>query len=331
MSVTLDSECLVTIFGGSGFVGRYVVHELAKTGCRIRIAVRHPNLAGHLQTLGDVGQIMTVQANLRNESSVRAAVHGSDAVINLVGILAASGKQKFDVVQHEGAGVVAKAAKDLGARALVQMSALGADRLSSSLYAKSKGQGEELVLSYYPKAVILRPSIIFGSEDQFFNRFAQMRMTSPFLPAIGGGKTRFQPVYVGDVARAVVAGLDGRAMEGATYELGGIKIYNFKELLSMVASFSGRRDRQLSLPFWAAKFGAFFAQLLPSKPLTVDQVRLLQKDNVVSEEAIANGKTFEGLGLSPLALESIVPGYLETFKPKGQFSKAAERRKKQDS
>ena len=331
MSVTLDSGCLVTIFGGSGFVGRYVVHELAKTGCRIRIAVRHPHLAGHLQTLGDVGQIMVVQANLRNEESVRAVMRGSDAVVNLVGILAASGKQKFDIVQHQGAGLVAKAAKDLGVKAFVHMSALGADRLSSSLYAKSKGQGEELVLSYYPKAVILRPSIIFGHEDQFFNRFAQMRMTSPVLPAIGGGKTRFQPVYVGDVARAVVAGLDGRAMEGATYELGGLKTYSFKELLSMVAQFTGRSDKQLYLPFWAAKIGGFFAQLLPSKPLTVDQVRLLQKDNVVSAEAVANGKTFEGLGLSPLALESIVPSYLETYKPKGQFSKAYARLKRNET
>ncbi len=319
--MNLDSTSLVTIIGGSGFVGRYVVHALAQTGCRIKVAVRHPNLAGHLQPMGEPGQVMVVQANIRNEASLRRAIAGSDAVINLVGILAARGKQQFDAIQHEGAGLIAKVAKAEGVQAFVHLSALGADRLSSSKYAKSKGQGEERILSHFPKAVILRPSIIFGAEDQFFNRFAQMRMTSPFLPAIGGGNTQFQPVYVGDVALAVVAALEGHAMEGATYELGGPTVYSFRKLLSMVAQFSGRKDRQITLPFLAAKFGAFFAQLLPSKPLTVDQVRLLQKDNIVSKEAERNKKTFEGLGLSPLALESLVPSYLETYRPKGQFSK----------
>ncbi len=331
MSVTLDSTRLVTIFGGSGFIGRYVVHELAKTGCRIRIAVRHPNLAVHLQPLGSVGQIMPVQANVRNEDSIKAVIEGSDAVINLVGILATTGKQKFDIIQHQGAGSIAKIAHALGVKSFVHMSALGADRLSNSQYAKSKGQGEEAVLSFFSKAVILRPSIVYGPEDQFFNRFAQMRKTSFGLPAIGGGKTKFQPVYVGDVANAVVAGLDGRAMEGATYELGGPKIYSFKELLTMVSTLTDRKDRQFYLPFFMAKIGGFFAQLLPSKPLTVDQVRLLQKDNIVNEEAISNKRTFEGLGLSPLALESIVPSYLECYTPKGQYNKNVNRMKDSNS
>ncbi len=320
MTVALGSSTLVTIYGGSGFLGRYVVAALAKTGTRMRVAVRRPDLAGHLQPLGGVGQIHAVQANLRHEASVRRAAEGADAVINLVGILAESGKQTFRAVHTGGAAAVARAAKDAGARALLHVSAIGADRTSHSAYARSKGEGETAVLSAFPQAVILRPSIIFGAEDQFFNRFASLSRFTPALPLIGGGHTRFQPVFVGDVASAAIAALDGRARLGAIYELGGPRIYSFKQILQMIADYTGRRRVLIPVPFWSAKLQAFFLQWLPGAPLTVDQVRLLQKDNVVSDEAIQEERTLEGLSIKPLAVEDIVPSYLVRFRPKGEFS-----------
>ena len=320
MAIALNSSALVTVFGGSGFVGRYVVQALARTGCRVRVAVRRPDLAGHLQPLGNVGQICAVQANLRYEDTIRRAVEGADAVINLVGILQQGGKQTFRTLQAVGAGLTARAAKEAGARGFVHISALGANRLSNSTYARTKAEGEDLVARAFPGAVILRPSIMFGPEDDFFNRFAAMSLISPAIPLLGGGRTRFQPVYVGDTAQAVIAGLDGRAKPGVVYELGGPRVYTFRELLDLLAQYTGRRRLYFPMPFWLAKLEAFFLQLLPNAPLTVDQVRLLQTDNVVSAEAIDEGRTLEALGVELHALETIVPGYLVRFRPKGEFS-----------
>ncbi len=320
MSIALNSSTLVTVFGGSGFVGRYVVQALARTGCRVRVAVRRPDLAGHLQPLGNVGQICAVQANLRYEDSIRRAVEGADAVINLVGILQQGGKQTFRTLQAVGAGLTARAAKEAGARAFVHISALGTNRLSSSAYARTKAEGEDLVARAFPGAVILRPSIMFGPEDDFFNRFAAMALISPVIPLLGGGRTRFQPVYVGDTAQAVIAGLDGRAKPGVVYELGGPRVYTFRELLDLVAQYTGRRRSYFPVPFWLAKLQGLFLQVLPNAPLTLDQVRLLQTDNVVSAEAIDEGRTLEALGVELHALETIVPSYLVRFRPKGEFS-----------
>ena len=320
MSISLNSSALVTVFGGSGFLGRYVVQELAKTGCRVRVAVRMPNNAIHLQTQGSVGQIHAVQANLRYEDSVRRALEGADAAVNLVGILQPSGKQTFEAIQAEGAEVIARAAKDAGARALVHVSAIGADPKSASAYARSKARGEELVRERFIHSVILRPSIVFGTEDEFFNRFAAMARFTPVMPLFGGGKTRFQPVYVGDVAKAVVAGLDGRARAGVPYELGGPSIYTFKEILDMIGDYTNRKRGYISIPFWAAKIQAAFLQMIPGAPLTIDQVRLLQSDNVVSADAIREARTLKELGIEPQAVETIVPHYLVRFRPKGEFS-----------
>lgn len=320
MSITLNNSSLVTVFGGSGFLGRYVVQALAKTGCRIRVAVRRPNRAIHLQTQGSVGQIHAVQANLRYEDSIKRALEGVDAAVNLVGILQPSGKQSFDSIQSEGAGRIARAAREAGARALVHVSAIGADAKSASAYARSKARGEELVSEAFRESVVLRPSIVFGTEDEFFNRFASLARFTPVLPLIGGGKTRFQPVYVGDVAKSVVAGLDGRARAGVPYELGGPSIYTFKELLDMIGTYSNRKRGYVSIPFWAAKIQGTFLQILPNAPLTVDQVRLLQSDNVVSAEAIREARTLKELGIEPQAVETIVPHYLVRFRPKGEFS-----------
>jgi NADH dehydrogenase len=224
MAITLNNAALVTIYGGSGFLGRHVVRAIAKTGARMRIAVRRPELAGHLQPLGGVGQINPVQANVRFPDSLLAAAEDADAVVNLVGILFPTGKQTFKTVQDEGAWHVAEAAQAAGARALVHVSAIGADANSPSAYARSKAAGEKAVVQAFPKAVILRPSVVFGPEDDFFNRFAALARISPALPLIGGGKTRFQPVFVGDVAKAVVAGLTGKAKPGLPYELGGPEV-----------------------------------------------------------------------------------------------------------
>jgi NADH dehydrogenase len=320
MAITLNSSALVTVFGGSGFVGRYVVQALAKTGCRVRVAVRRPHGAIHLQPLGGVGQIHPVQANLRDEASVRRAVEGADGVVNLVGILQSSGRQTFEAVQAKGAGSVARAAKDAGARALVHVSAIGASRSSRSAYARSKAEGEDLVRDAFPNATILRPSIIFGPEDEFFNRFAAMAQFAPVMPLIGGGKTRFQPVYVGDVAEAVVAGLDGRARPGVPYELGGPSVYTFRVLLDLIAEYTGRKRPYFPIPFWTAKIQGLFLQMLPNAPLTVDQVRLLQSDNIVSPEARAEARALENLGIEPRAVETVVPSYLVRFRHKGEFS-----------
>jgi uncharacterized protein YbjT (DUF2867 family) len=309
---------LVTVVGGSGFVGRHVVQALAREGWRIRVAVRRPDLAGFLQPLGTVGQIHAVQANLRYPDSVRAVIADADAVVNLVGILHESGRQTFEAVQGEGAAVVARAAAEAGAT-LVQVSAIGADADSAAAYARSKAAGEAAVLAAVPAAIILRPSIVFGPEDGFFNRFAELARFAPALPLIGGGLTRFQPVYVGDVARAVLAAVSGKATPGTIYELGGPQVKTFKELMEYTLALIERPRLLVSLPFGIARLQAKFMQYLPGAPLTPDQVTMLGVDNVVSAPAKAQGRTLEGLGITPTALDSVVPTYLWRFRKSGQF------------
>lgn len=319
----LEQGSLVTVIGGSGFVGRYAVRALARDRWRVRAACRRPDLAGYLQPMGDVGQVVPVQANVRYPDSVRRAVEGAEVVVNLVGILAKSGSQTFNAVHVEGARAAAKAAKEAGAKAFVHVSALGANPKSNSRYARTKAAGEAAVLEAFPEAVILRPSLVFGPEDQLFNRFAEMTRFSPFLPLIGGGYTRFQPVYVGDVGAAIAAAAGGRARTSTVYELGGPDIVTFREILDRVQEWSGRKRTYLRLPFWLAKLGAIATLPLPNsmRPLTVDQVRLLQRPNVVSDAAGSDGRTLAGLGVdTPLAMASIVPSYLERFQPHGQFA-----------
>jgi len=320
MAITLGNTSVVTVFGGSGFLGRYVVQALARTGCRIKVAVRRPDLALHLQPLGGVGQIALIQANVRDERSVVEALRGADAAVNLVGILQQSGRQKFRAVHAEGAERIAKAAQAHGARALVHVSAIGAGRLSPSLYARTKGEGEARVLAAFPNAVIVRPSLIFGPEDNFFNRFGWLSRIAPVMPSIGG-KTRMQPVYAGDVADAIKAALAGRATEGAAYELGGPVTYTFREILKRVCEWTEHPRPLFPIPFWIAKIPAFFVQFLPGAPITVDQIRLLQRDNIVSAEAVRAHRTLEGLGITePRSVELIVPSYLQRYRPRGEFS-----------
>lgn len=307
---------LITVFGGSGFLGRYVVQRLAAAGHRVRVAVRNPNEALFLKPLGDVGQVQTVQANIRNAASVQRAVEGADSVINLVGILFQSGKQKFDAVQAAGAGTIASAAAEAGVTSLVHVSAIGADAEARSKYARSKGAGEAAVRAAFPGAVILRPSILFGNEDNFFNRFAMLSKISYVLPLIGGN-TRFQPVYVEDVAAAVVAALEGgENTSGQTYELGGPKVYTFRQLMELMMEVTTVKRFLLPWPFWAARIDAFFLQMLPNPLLTVDQVRLLESDNIVSEGA----RGLSDLGITPTPAEIVLPTYLARFRPLGQFA-----------
>ncbi|NPV22292.1 complex I NDUFA9 subunit family protein [Bradyrhizobium aeschynomenes] len=319
MASNLDT--LVTVFGGSGFVGRNVVRALAKRDYRIRVAVRRPELAGHLQPLGRVGQIHTVQINLRYPDSVAAALRDSHVAINLVGILTESGAQTFDAVQAEGAATVAKAAAAAGAR-MVHVSAIGADAESASAYARAKAAGEAAVLAAVPEAVIMRPSVVFGPEDQFTNRFAGLARIAPFLPLVGGGETRMQPVYVGDVATAVAEAVDGKAQPGAAYELGGPEVLSFREILKIILDITDRDRPLLPLPFGLAKLQATFLQFAPGPlKLTPDQVELLRHDNVVSEAAKAAGLTLQGLGINPDSLEAVAPQYLWRFRPAGQFQR----------
>ncbi len=314
---------LVTVFGGSGFVGRHIVAALAKDGYRVRAAVRRPDLAGHLQPMGAVGQIHAVQANLRFSDSVRRAVEGAEAVINAVGVLAPVGAQSFNAVHAEGARTVAKAAHEGGAEQLVHISAIGADKASSSVYARTKADGEAATLAAFPSAIILRPSIVFGPEDEFFNRFAGLARSSPLLPLIGGGRTKFQPVYVGDLARAVVTCVSGAARAGTVYEIGGPQTLSFRDLLELTLTYTDRKRGFLPMPFWLAKLQALATWPLPNslRPITVDQVRLLKRDNVVSEAAVSEKRTLANLGvIDPVTVGAIVPGYLERFKARGQFA-----------
>jgi uncharacterized protein YbjT (DUF2867 family) len=318
MTAKSNSETLVTIYGGSGFLGRHVVRALAKRNYLIRVAVRRPDLAGHLQPLGRVGQIHAVQTNLRYGPSVEAAARDADVLINLVGLLYERGKQRFDTVHAYGAEQVALAASAHGAR-MVHVSAIGADPNSPSAYARSKAEAERLVLSAVPQAVIMRPSIIFGPEDDFFNRFAALACISPVLPLIGGGGTRFQPVFVGDVAAAIANAVDGNAKGGTIYELGGPEVQTFEQLLRYVLATIERKRLLVPVPFFAAKIKAALLQYWPKPPLTPDQVELLRIDNVVSEAAKAEGRTLQGLGIEPEPPEAIAPAYLWRFRKTGQF------------
>ncbi len=311
-------DTLVTVFGGSGFLGRHVVRALAKRGYRIRVAVRRPDLTGHLQPLGRVGQIHAVQANLRHTASIEAALRDADLVINLVGILFERGRQRFESVHTFGAEAVALAAAAFGAP-LVHVSALGADENALSLYARSKAKAEKLVLAALPAATILRPSVLFGAEDNFFNRFAGMARMSPVLPLIGGGGTRLQPVFAGDVAAAVLTAIEGQATPGATYELGGPEIRTFKELMQFVLATIERRRLLVPLPFALASLQAAFLQFLPTPPLTPDQVEMLKGDNVVSDAAKQEQRTLEALGINPVDMAVVVPSYLWRFRKTGQF------------
>ncbi|HEY4204489.1 MAG TPA: complex I NDUFA9 subunit family protein [Xanthobacteraceae bacterium] len=316
-----NSETLVTVFGGSGFLGRHVVRALAKRDYRLRIGVRRPDLAGHLQPLGKVGQIHAVQANVRYPASVEAAVRGASIVINLVGVLAEGGAQTFDAVQTKGADTVARAAAAVGAR-VIHVSALGADADSASSYARAKAAGETAVREAAPEAIIFRPSVVFGPEDDFTNRFASMARMMPFLPLIGGGATRMQPVYAGDVATAIANAADGLAKSGTTYELGGPEVMTLREIFTTILDITDRKRMFVPLPFGLASLKALLLQFAPS-PLTLtrDQVTLLRQDNVVSDAAKSAGLTLEGLGITPDSLEAIAPQYLWRFRPMGQFQR----------
>jgi NADH dehydrogenase len=281
--------------------------------------VRRPELAVYLQPAGKVGQIHSVQANLRYPASVEAAMRDCHVAVNLVGILAESGAQTFDAVQGKGAETVAKAASAVGAR-MVHVSAIGADENSESRYARAKAAGEKAVLSALPSATIMRPSIIFGPEDQFTNRFAALARMSPMLPLIGGGATKLQPAYVGDVATAVADAVDGKTRAGAVYELGGPEVLTMREIMKIILDITDRNRMLLSLPFGLAKFQSLFLQFAPGPlKLTPDQVALLRSDNVVSDAAKAAGLTLEGLGITPDSIEAIAPQYLWRFRPAGQF------------
>lgn len=315
------SSQLVTIIGGSGFLGRYIARRMAQQGWRVRVATRRPNDAMYVRTYGAVGQVEPVFCNIRDDASVRAVVHGADAVVNCAGILAENGKNSFEAVQDEGAGRVARIAAEEGAARLVHVSAIGADAEANSDYARTKAEGEAAVLAHMPGAMILRPSIMFGPEDEFFNRFAGMTRLGPILPVVGAD-TKFQPVYVDDVAAAAEKGLTGAA-EGGVYELGGPDVASFRELMQEMLGVIRRRRLILNLPFWVARLmatGLSVAQfvtfgLFRNTVLTKDQIVNLGLDNVVSDGA----RGLTDLGIRPTATEAVLPDYLWRFRPSGQY------------
>jgi uncharacterized protein YbjT (DUF2867 family) len=312
-------DTLVTVFGGSGFIGRHTIRALAKRDYRIRVAVRRPDLAGHLQPLGRVGQIMPVQANVRYPDSVAAAANGADIVVNLVGILAEGGAQTFDAVQAEGAATIAQAAASQNAR-LVHVSALGADENSSSSYARTKAAGEKAAFAAVSSATVLRPSIVFGPEDQFTNRFATLARAMPVLPLIGGGETRLQPVFVGDVATAIADAVEAKARPASTYELGGPEELTLRQVQEYVLKTIERTRLLAPLPFGLARMQAMLLQFAPGPlKLTPDQVEMLRSDNIVSQAARDAGLTLQGLGVAPTSLEQAAPSWLWRFRRTGQF------------
>ena len=312
---------LVTIYGGSGFLGRYIARRMAKEGWRVRVAVRRPNEALFVKPYGAVGQVEPVLCNIRDDASVRVAMTGADAVVNCVGILNELGRNRFDTVQAEGAGRIARLAAEMGVATLVHVSAIGADAQSDSAYQRSKAAGEAAVAEAFPGAVILRPSILFGTEDTFFNRFAAMTRLGPVLPIVGA-ETRFQPVYVDDVAQAAVAGILGRAAPGI-YELGGPDVETFRDLMRRMLRVVERRRMVVGLPFWVARIMAsgfdmvqmVTGGLVENRMLTRDQVRSLSRDNVVSDGA----KGLRDLGIQPTPMGTILPDYLWRFRPSGQY------------
>ncbi|MCP2680648.1 complex I NDUFA9 subunit family protein [Maricaulaceae bacterium NA33B04] len=325
--MTLRDE-MITVFGASGFIGRYVVRALAKAGYRVRAATRRPHLAHELKPMGVVGQVQLVQANLRNPDSVARAVEGADGVINLVGILFEGGRQSFDSLQSEGAKLVAEKAAEAGIEHFVQISAIGADADSKSKYARTKALGEQAVRAAIPGATVLRPSIVFGTEDQFFNKFADMARFAPALPLIGGGKTKFQPVWCADVAAAAVAALESDAARGKTYELGGPEVYTFKEVMEFILTTIRRKRILVPLPFSVASLmglGGEISGMLPFvEPfLTRDQVKLLKQDNIVGISGEEVG-TLADLGIEPETVEAVVPEYLYRYRKGGQFFEATD-------
>ncbi|MBF9042446.1 NAD(P)H-binding protein [Rhodobacterales bacterium HKCCE4037] len=312
---------LVTIFGGSGFVGRYIARRMAKEGWRVRVAVRRPNEALFVKPYGVVGQVEPILSNIRDDNSVREAIHGADAVVNCVGTFDAGGKNNFGAVQHEGAARIARLAKEEGVDTLVHISAIGADAESDSLYARSKAEGEAAVLQAFPSAMILRPSVVFGPEDAFFNRFAAMTRFGPVLP-IAGGDTGFQPVYVDDVAHAAQKGILGKAH--GIFELGGPEVATFRELMNRMLEVIRRRRLVLNMPFFAARIIAWGLDMVQTATLglfnnsmlTRDQVRTLQYDNVVGDDA----QTLADLGIEATSMDAVLDDYLYVYRPSGQYS-----------
>ncbi len=330
------AQRIVTVFGGSGFLGRHLIRRLARTGAVIRVAGRDPEKALFLKPQGDVGQIVPIAANVTDKDSVAAAVRGADAVVNLTGIISEFGRQTFQRVHAEGAATVAEAARDAGVKRLIHVSALGADAQSPSRYAKTKAAGEDALRKAYPEATILRPSVMFGPEDRFFNLFAELASFSPWLPVFGcptlpkitcggeenlcavdfygDGGAKFQPVYAGDVAEAIMVCLKKTAAEGKTYELGGPKVYSFKAIMELMLAETERKRLLVPMPFWIGKFIAFFLGLWPKPLLTRDQVTLLEKDNITG----GNTAGFKELGIAPKAAEAVLPTYLGRYRPPGR-------------
>ena len=311
---------LVTVFGASGFVGRHAVRALASRGFRIRAVCRKPNLANFLLPAGQVGQIQIVKGNINNEDDIAQALQGAGAVVIAAGVLAGHGAQSLEAINCDAPGRIARAALAAGVATLVHVSAIGADTEAMSEYARTKGLGERAVRDGFPRAVIMRPSLVFGPEDDFFNRFAGLARLLPVLPLIGGGHTKFQPVFVGDVAAAIARAVEEKAMSGRSYQLGGPKVYSFRALIEFILNETGRKRLLVPLPSFLAKILGFFLQIpsfiLPLRPLlTVDQVRLLKSDNVVQPGAF----TLDDLDITPASVESTVPTYLWRFHPKGQF------------
>ena len=324
MVMAMTDAPLVTVIGGSGFVGRYIVQAMAREGWRVRVGCRRPHEAHFVRPYGVVGQVEPIQCNIRDDASIARIVAGAQVVINCVGVLFESGKNSFAATQAEGAGRVARLAAEAGVTRIVQISAIGADPESPSEYARSKAAGEAAVLEAMPNATILRPSIIFGTEDQFFNRFAKMARLMPVLPIVGGA-TRFQPVWVQDVAEAAMRAATGAAQPGV-YELGGPNIYTFRALIDMMLRAIRRRRLVVDMPFWMARLQGRVLGLLPDPPLTRDQVLLLERDNVVAEGA----RGFAELGIEPEAPEGIIDSYLYAYRPYGQYSSLTENRRAQD-
>jgi len=311
----------ITIFGGSGFLGRYVVRALAKKGWRIKVATRRPNRAFFLRPMGQVGQIGFIKCDVADADQIAHAMAGSQAVVNLTGILFQRG-QTFQDVHVKGPEAIAREAARLGLRAMVHVSAIGADSESDSRYAESKAEGEKRVREAFPAATIMRPSLLFGPEDQFFNRFAEMARFLPALPLIGGGRTLFQPVFVSDAAAAIVVALDDPSAPGKTYELGGPTVYSFKQLMEIMLGVIDRKRLLMPLPFWIAFLKSIFLQLMPRPLLTPDQVKLLRHDNIVSPTA----HTLRDLGITPTTVEAEVPAYLWRYRAKGEYADLAKER-----
>jgi len=307
---------VVTVFGGSGFLGRHLVQRLAHAGWTVRVAVRYPTDAAFLKPQGDVGQIVPMRCDIRKDEEVVLALNGADLAINLIGILYEKGASTFQALHADGAGRIARLAKSLGVPALVQVSAIGASKDSTAAYASSKAEGEEQVRQAFPEAVIIRPSLVFGPQDGFFNLFGAMARFSPALPLIGGGLTKFQPVYVGDVAEAIVKAATDPKQAGKTFELGGPTVYSFRQLLEILLRQIGRRRCLLTIPFGLASFQAFFTEKLPKPPLTRDQVELLKTDNICSG-------TLPGLaelGIAPRSVEVELPTYVDIYRRGGRFT-----------